>query len=43
MFQPKVGDERESIVIYLKVDPTMDNLCWDPRFGQILKDMGLPP
>jgi hypothetical protein len=36
-------DEREGPVIWLKVDPTLDNLRTDPRFTQILKDMGLPP
>jgi Tfp pilus assembly protein PilF len=39
----KACDERDSGVIWLKVDPTLDNLRADPRFTQILKDMGLPP
>jgi serine/threonine protein kinase/tetratricopeptide (TPR) repeat protein len=37
----KSCDERDSQVIWLKVDPTMDNLRSDPRFAQVLKDMGL--
>jgi TolB-like protein/Tfp pilus assembly protein PilF len=36
-------DERDPRVIWLKVDPTLENLHSDPRFAQILKDMGLPP
>jgi TolB-like protein/Tfp pilus assembly protein PilF len=39
----KACDERDSNVIWLKVDRTLDNLRSDPRFTQILKDMGLPP
>ena len=38
----KACDERDSQVIWLKVDPTMDSLRADPRFIR-LKDMGLPP
>jgi tetratricopeptide (TPR) repeat protein len=36
-------DERESLVIWLKFDPTLDNLRTDPRFKQMLKEMRLPP
>ena len=36
-------DERDPLVIWLKVDPTLENLRLDPRFAQVLKDMGLPP
>jgi hypothetical protein len=43
MWLQKACDEREGQVIWLKVDPTLDNLRTDPRFTQILKDMGLPP
>jgi serine/threonine protein kinase/Tfp pilus assembly protein PilF len=39
----KARDERDSAVIWLKVDPTLDNLRADPRFSQRLQDMGLPP
>ena len=39
----KACDDREAIIIYLKVDPTIENLRSDPRFTQLLKDMGLPP
>jgi TolB-like protein/Tfp pilus assembly protein PilF len=39
----KACDERNPNVIWLKVDPTMDNVRSDPRFAQVLKDMGLPP
>jgi serine/threonine-protein kinase len=39
----KACDERDPLVIGLKVDPTMDNLRTDPRFAQVLKDMRLPP
>jgi tetratricopeptide (TPR) repeat protein len=39
----KACDERDAHVIWLKVDPTLDNLRSDPRFTQVLKDMGLPP
>jgi hypothetical protein len=39
----KAGDERDSAVIWLKVDPTLDGLRSDPRFAQVVKDMGLPP
>jgi hypothetical protein len=39
----KACDERDPLVIWLKVDPTLDNLRKDPEFAQLLKDMGLPP
>jgi serine/threonine-protein kinase len=39
----KSCDERDPHAIWLKVDPTLDNLRSDPQFTQILKDMGLPP
>ena len=39
----KACDERDTFVVYLKVDPTMDHLRKDPRFAQVLKEMGLSP
>ena len=39
----KACDERDPLVIWLKVDFMLDNLRADPRFAQTLKDMGLPP
>ena len=39
----KARDERDSLVIWLKVDPTLDNLRSDPRFNKVLEEMGLPP
>ena len=38
----KSCDERDPQVIWLKVDLTFDNLRSDPRYAQVLKDMGLP-
>jgi serine/threonine protein kinase/tetratricopeptide (TPR) repeat protein len=39
----KACDERDSYAIWVKVDPTLDNLRSDPRFAQVLRDMRLPP
>jgi superkiller protein 3 len=39
----KACDERDSLAIWLKVDPTLDNLRKDLRFAQMLEDMRLPP
>jgi len=36
-------EERDSRVIWLKVDPTMDSLRSHPQFAEVLKVMGLPP
>jgi eukaryotic-like serine/threonine-protein kinase len=35
--------ERDSIVIFLKVDPTLESLRGDERFGALLKEMKLSP
>jgi hypothetical protein len=39
----KACDAREAGVIWIKVDPMMDNLRSDPRFAEVVKSMGLPP
>jgi serine/threonine-protein kinase len=39
----KACDERDPRVIWIKVDPTLHSVHSDPRFAQVLKDMGLPP
>ncbi len=38
----KACDERDSAVIWIKADPTLETLRPDPRFARILRDMGLP-
>ena len=35
--------ERDSRVIWIKVDPTLESLRLDPRFAQLLAEMRLPP
>jgi len=37
----KACDERDSLAIWLKVDPTLDRLRSDPRFGEVLRSMRL--
>jgi serine/threonine-protein kinase len=39
----KACNERDPSVIFIKVDPGLQNLRSDARFAQILKDMRLPP
>jgi tetratricopeptide (TPR) repeat protein len=36
-------DERDSAMIWVKIDPTLDNLHSDPRFVALLREMRLPP
>jgi tetratricopeptide (TPR) repeat protein len=38
----KAGEERDSIVFWLKSDPNLANLRSDPQFTEMVKDMGLP-
>jgi serine/threonine-protein kinase len=39
----KACDAHEAGVIWIKVDPMMDNLRKEPEFFKVLKDMHLPP
>ena len=39
----KADEERNDYLIYLKVEPLFDSLRADPRFGELLKRVGLTP
>jgi serine/threonine protein kinase/tetratricopeptide (TPR) repeat protein len=39
----KAYEERDFILIFLKVDPTFDRLRSDPRFPTLMQRIGLPP
>jgi hypothetical protein len=34
--------ERDSSVIWIKVDPTMNRIRSDTRYAELLQEMGLP-
>lgn len=42
-FLEKAFQERNSLLIYLKLEPELDPLRSDARFADLLRRVGLPP
>ena len=41
-FLEEAYQQRVSLLVFLGVRPTFDNICSDPRFADLLRRMGLP-